>query len=808
VFQPGSAALRTIRIAAAFHAGVVAIDRPGPQQFVLALIVGAAALGLLPPGRRRGSGPIRTLATLAIAGFAGAAVAGLAADAPPPDFGSGSRWEDWIEVPATVTGTVSDTRLLHPDRIELLIAAERIEVAGRAGPISRPIGIRLTLPRPEAAGTPPWPPGERLRLTARLSAPRAFGNPGAFDYPAWLRARGIRLVGSVKSALLVERLDRGRWRPAGWSARVRAAVIRRIERAGPHSAPFLAALLVGDRSAIDPAIEEPLQCAGIYHIVALSGLNVAWLAAVAAFGSRLLAIPAPAARGWVMGALAGYWWVAPASGSMGRATLMGLLYLAGRMTGRRVTPAAALGTAGILMLIGGPAWVADPGYQLSVAATLGILVVGGRPDGRRVGEGWRRLPRLAAEASRVSLGALAGTLLIGAHHFQRVVPASLPANLIAVPCAAVLLVLAAGLAILGGSPGILVRPMAALADGLLGALVTSAGFVAAIPGLSFRVVPPSGLSSAGALAALMVGWAGGRRPARAAGRVAFALLAIGMLAAGWWPPAPGILRVVALDVGQGDAIVVELPSGATMLVDAGGRTRSGFDFGDAVVAPALRSLRHLRIDLLVVTHAHQDHLGGAAAILRQFRPAAVWVGRVPSCDPRARWFEAEAARIGVPVVVPRRGLRTRFGGVEIDVLNPGGAGAAPDGPAANNDSIVLLARLGEREVLLTGDIEAEVERSLVERGADLAADLIKIAHHGSRSSTGAEFLRRVRPKEAIVSSGRGNPWGHPDPEVLDRLRRAGARIWRTDQDGAACLQTDGRGPWRWCGRPFRSPRGP
>ena len=795
------AAFRALLVAASFHAGVVALPLPAAQRGLVAGAIGATALLLrMCGGTHPGPGPVRIVATILIAGIAGGVVAACdRARDLPPEIGAGTTWYGWQEGVATITGTLVDCRHLPPDRIELQIAVDRVEIGGQARVLPRRIGVRVTLPRPAGGNDPPWDPGDRLRLTARLSRPRPFGNPGAFDYPAWLRARGIGLVGSVKSVLLVDRLDRERYSLTGLSARVRRSIVRRIHRAArPESAPFLAALLVGERSGIAEAIEEPLQRAGVYHIVALSGLNVVWLAGVVGFVGRLMAV-GPCRRRWlVLAALAAYWWVAPGSGSMGRASLMALLYVGGQTLGRRVTPLAALGRAATLMLMVTPAWSDDPGFQLSLSATLGILIVAPVRNPAPIATAATRGIAAAASALRVSAGAMAGTLLIGAHHFHRVSAASLPANLVAVPIAAILLALSGCLAISGASPGFISGPLAAAADRLLAVLVTIADRLSSLPGLAVWVVPPPAPAAAVALAALLLGFAADRRPVRLAAGILLVGLVLATLCAGRTARPPGDLRVIALDVGQGDAILVELPSGDTMLVDAGARTRSGFDFGADVVAPAIRARGRLRLELFVVTHAHQDHLGGAIAILRQLRPAVVWVGRMPPCDPRVRAFETQAARLGIPVVSPRGGVVTRVGGVQFQVLNPSGTG--PDGPALNDDSLVLRLAHGRSHLLLTGDIEGGLERRLARAGVPLEAGLLKVPHHGSRSSSTTEFLRRVRPEVAIISCGRGNPWGHPEPEVLDRLRQAGARVWRTDRDGAGCLESEGGDRWRPCDR--------
>ncbi len=796
------AAFRALLAAASLYAGVTAAHSTPIRAILVMAGIAVTACVVRPEaeaGGGRWTGLLRIARVVLLTAFAGWLSADLRDRGMTPDgLDTAIPQAPYHEEISIVTGTLTDCRVLPPDRLELQITVEQITIGGRAtGPRARGTGARITLPLPAGGADPPWTPGDRLRMAARLSRPRAFGNPGAFDYPAWLRARGIHLVGTVKSPLLVERLGRASW-VAGLSARIRSRIVRRIESGGGrYSGPFLAALLVGERSGLGEEIEEPLQRAGVYHIVALSGLNVAWLAGLVSFLARGAGAH-PRLRRWlIMGAIATYWWIAPTSGSMERASLMGLIYLGSQTLTRRVVPAAALGTAAGLMLVVDPAWAVDPGFQLSLAATLAILLVA--PIDSESILRRSRVPglNLVAGSVRISSGALAGTVLIGAHYFHRVSAAAIPANLAAVPIAAALLALGALIALCGGQAAVVGACAASIADWLLSLLVSIATRVADLPGLAIWVVPPPAVAAAASLAAMILGYAAPRRSVRAVGWAVFAGLLFITLAAGRSGRASGILRVIALDVGQGDAVLVELPTGGTILVDAGGRTRTGFDFGSRVVAPAIRARGHLRLDLLGVTHAHQDHLGGATSILRQFHPDAVWVGRMPPCDSRVRSFEREATALGIPVVSPRRGVSAWIGNVRVEVLNPRG----PDspGPAANDDSLVLRLGFGRRHALLTGDIEGELEVRLVREGSVLHAELLKVAHHGSRTSTTPELLDQVQPQAALISVGRVNPWGHPDTVVLERLRRAGVQVWRTDQDGAACLETGGEGRWRPCG---------
>ena len=213
-----------------------------------------------------------------------------------------------------------------------------------------------------------------------------------------------------------------------------------------------------------------------------------------------------------------------------------------------------------------------------------------------------------------------------------------------------------------------------------------------------------------------------------------------------------------------------------------------------MVAPALRALGVLNLDLLAITHAHRDHIGGALAVLKQFSPSAVWLGRMPPGERSVEELQRLAAQRGIPLVSPRRGVRLRIDSTVVEILNPG-RGVAVTGPASNNDSLVLRLTYRDRNVLLTGDLEDALESVLVREDRELAADVLKVGHHGSRTSTSPPFLARIHPRLGLISVGAGNPWGHPSADVLSRLAAARVTVLTTERDGAVGVSTDGSSGW-------------
>jgi competence protein ComEC len=693
-----------------------------------------------------------------------------------------------------------------------------------------------------------WRAGRRVRLPVTLRRPSRYLDPGVPDHERALARRGTTLVGTTKSGGLVDVLARGSWvdeRLAAARAFSRRAIDAGVGRWSPRSAAIVAAIVIGDRAGLDEDVQRRLQDAGTYHVIAISGGNIAILAGLLLGAFRIAGWLGRGAMVSAMALLTVYAMLVGGGASVDRATLMAVVYFIGRAFDHRGLPLNSLALVAGLLVAGDPLSVADPAFILTCGATLAILVVvpavmalyaesaesaesaGSAAHAERsVSPAVRAISRFKRSLlTMFAASAAAEALLfpVGATIFSRVTFAGLGLNFVAIPLMGVAQV--AGMAVV---PLAVWPSLASLAGWIahLGAagLMRSAELVRFAPVLAYRVAPPSPVAVAIYYAAAIAWWSVARR-LRAEGASASLAVArhmsvtraeagglrgaigrtaaaIAVTAALWILVDPrtliaargdGRLHVTFLDVGQGDAAFVRFPRGSTMLVDAGGlASTSSFDIGDRVVAPVLRDAGVRRVDEVVLTHGDPDHIGGAPAIVREFRPREVWEGiPVPRFAPMNAVREAAQAG-GARWTTVYRGDRRVIDGVDVIARHP----AVEDWErqrVRNDDSIVLELRWrDEVSVLLTGDIGRAVEQDITPLVPPARLRIMKVPHHGSLTSSSAGFLAATRPQVAVFSAGRGNHFGHPAPEVLDRYRAIGAAIFRTDQDGAVTVDTDGK----------------
>ncbi len=632
--------------------------------------------------------------------------------------------------------------------------------------------------------------GTRVRVSGRLYPPRPPANPGEPDMTVILGSRGISGTLYVRSAsdLRIQRLERpGAAAAMGTVFRDHMIAVTRATLPARQAA-ILSGMLFGGRPE---EIGDMLQATGTAHLFAVSGLHVGLVASVmcgmvAGLGLRGGTALAPA--------LVGVWLYATACGmrpSVVRAAAM--LSVAG-VAGFMRRPVSALGAmclAGLLMVIQNPLMVFDPGAQMSFAVVFGVLHLS--PRLRRT---FRALPAVAAGPLSVSVAAQAGATPLAAWYFGQVSPVAIIAN---VPCVAL-----AGMAVVtglgAGLVGTCYLPAAYVLNAatslVLYALEWVIALFARLPFAALAVARPPLWAVLGFYVVLVT--TGAPRPLRralGAIRRHLPVLAACAATAVVWVAAvgPRHLEVVFLSVGQGDSALIRSPSGRTVLVDGGGTSGPGRDPGAEVVVPYLARRGLRRLDIVVATHPHQDHVGGLLEVIRRVGVQAVLKPPVPEeVRPGLDRLLVDLARErGVRVVEVVRGGRVDLGdGVTMEILHPPAAGHGGTVTDLNDLSIVMRVSFQGVEVLFTGDAGPGVLAGLVQEGYNLDADVLKVPHHGARGSCPWDVLPAISPDWAVISVG-PNTFGHPARGTLESLTESGARVLRTDHSGAVTVR--GRG---------------
>ena len=701
--------------------------------------------------------------------------------------------------------------------------------------------------------------GDRVRAVARLLRPETYHDPGVWSRQEFLLDQGItstatvsldqvERLGGSSGSLFACRL--GEWQHASTERLLTLpSAMRRFPsalRLTQEDAAMLSAMVAGDRTYLTHSLRVGFERTGSFHMLVVSGFHLAIVAGCILWVTRRLRMPqVPATLLTIVGSFT-YALFTGFATPVQRSLLMVTLYLVARLVYRERSPLNTIGFASLCLLVVSPRSLFESSLQMTLLAVVAIAGIAApllastihpyvkatrdlrltaidgklRPNQAQFRvtlrmfsavfndtpfdrfTAWmvpfcvRFFLRLVELLTVSCVVELAMTLPM-AIYFHRITIFALPVNLFILPLLLLLMPMAL-ITLLAAW----VWPAAAVVPGVFVALPLHFGrwLVDLFGSLAlgdFRIPAPLLVQSmvfCGLLATAMVlargtGWQ--RRAAWAAMLIA-ALVAVA--------PRPiehphDALLMEAIDVGQGDALLLITPEGKTLLVDGGGfgggphQAPQDFDIGEEVVSEVLwsRGIRHL--DAVALTHAHSDHMGGLPAVLRNFRPAEFWVGNNPHSGAYNALLE-EAADLHVLLRSLRAGDAFQFGSTSVVVLAPF-RDYQPGPEATNNDSMVLHMAYGATSVMLAGDAEAPVERAMLTEPG-LESTLLKVGHHGSISSTRPEFLARVAPKWAVISCGLNNRYGHPRREVLEALQAAGVRTYSTDIDGAACFLLNGK----------------
>lgn len=659
--------------------------------------------------------------------------------------------------------------------------------------------------------------GETVLFRAPLHAPRVSRFPGDYDAAVHLASRGIELQGSVpergdltvlEGPLAVERnlvsilLDRAR-----------NTTLDLVRQTLPEDAAAITeAFVLGDAPTMTPELRQPFDAAGAAHLLAVSGLQatllasllfalIRWLWGRSAWLMRL-SDPGPTAALLCIPAIFIYAAYAGGAASVLRSAWMAAAAMLGVWWRRPGSVAQTLGFAALVMLAMEPRSLHDVGFLLSFLSVLSLALLA--PGMAQVLEPGGHAPSwrtwiMAAIAS--SATAWIATTPLTAHLFGRIAIYGALTNVLLVPLGG--LVLPAVVVLVIGGTALNLPLLIGIAGALGLAIKDICAVLARLPYALVEIPPPPLYAVALSLVGALLLAVGTRRAV-----VAGMALVAGSCVLGFVPEHPDdhALRVLMAPVGQGDGMILRLPSGEVAVVDAGGSWRDSDDPGATVIAPILRRLGVKQLRLVVASHPHPDHQNGLPSLVREFRAQEVWTNGQPSGHPRFADLMRAAQEVGAKLHVftrdPGQPWAIRdIGGATFTVLHPFPVRDAPDAPfhfpefGTNDNSLVIRVSLGNTSILLPGDIEHEAEQILLHGDprvrAALKTDILKVPHHGSITASSEELLDAVAPHVALLGVGSGNIWNFPNPEVMRRYAQRRVDVWRTDQDGLITAVLDG-----------------
>ena len=716
-----------------------------------------------------------------------------------PDFPSSHVVHIVSDKPQIVEGIIASRPEATDMGYRLLLDTERLY----EGADSKPLTGRLLLFVGE--GKPEMLTGDRVRCVTRIKQPRMYGLPGEFDYPRYLAYRDIFATGFVKSGEDVILMESGMAFPL---QRGVDAIARHLGKFMDANLPMpengiLKALLLGDRGGVPQEIENAYTRSGVNHILSISGFHVGiialflfYLLIVVCRTSELLLLHLDLRRTLLLvtlPVLVFYLFLSGAAPATARSVLTIAVYVVALALQRETDPVNPLLLAALVILGINPAALFDLSFQLSFLAIWGILVlvpVFNRPFSGKISG----MAEKALLFFFVSLAATLVTLLPVAYYFHRVSFTGLVTNFVVVP------LMGYGAVVLGFSA----LPLVYLAPPLANILLLGAAWLVKISDrfiLLCAKAPVLPLLNPGSfdlllfLLALTAATFVTHRPMR---YWSVAVLTAGLTFHLFCIPDPdaGRLRVNFFSIGQGDATLIRFPDGRTMLVDGGGNRRGvASDVGERLLAPALWKLGISRIDYLVLTHPHPDHLQGVAFVAANFKVGEFWEsGELVSSTEYTMLKETLAAKRIPSRVIGADSPAISIGSIRIEPLAPISKGRHElTSDDENECSLVFRLVAGRTSILFTGDIGAVTEAELLKRHVDVQCTILKVAHHGSLFSSSLPFLKAAAPRHAVISVGFGNSFHLPAPITLTNLERGGIAVYRTDRDGTIEMQCSEKG---------------
>ncbi|OGL47834.1 MAG: DNA internalization-related competence protein ComEC/Rec2, partial [Candidatus Schekmanbacteria bacterium RBG_16_38_10] len=688
-----------------------------------------------------------------------------------------------------LAGTVVSIPQEYEDRTSFIINAEKLEKDGRNFAVTGKVQVNIY------DGGTQVDYGDRLKFYARIVVPRGAKNPGGFDYQKFLKHKGILLVARIKNDLFIaDRIGGAGNSFLEWIYGWRKMLINKINEnfIFPNSS-MLVATLFGERSSLTEEIEKAFKYSGTYHIFAISGFNIGLVGFIFYMFFRIIGCSPSTASFPSIIAVVFYSLLAGMEPSVKRAMIMALVYFVSVIIKRENNLYNTLCVAAFIILVIEPNAVFDIGFILTFAATFFIIYLTPKFDNVLKFIPFRYVRGLVS----ASLSAQIGVTPVLAFYFNNISLTGVLANLVAVPLAS--LIFGTGILFFFclSLPSILLSYSVKALDLMLSSMLEVVEFFSRLPFSYIRVFTP-GLFEILLFYVLifLIVSSKGKKLLQVV-LIAFAVILTCSLCINLFPSlGSDELKITFLDVGEGDSAFIEFPDGKTALIDGGGTYDDKFDVGEKVVTPYLLFSRIRTIDYVVLTHPHPDHMNGIKAVLNNFRVKNFLEGcAINNSSPNYSLIKKMIQERNIPQKRVMRGEEFKIGeNILIRFLNPSeklcerGNGFFKN---INDQSLAFQVIYKKFRILFTGDIEKEAIEDIISRDTELRSTVIKVPHHGGKVSVNYQLVKRVLPKIAVISVGTNNSFSHPSKETLEDYKKSGAKIYRTDINGAVMLRTDG-----------------
>ncbi len=655
-----------------------------------------------------------------------------------------------------------------------------------------PIKIKLTIPNNKKSNKI-FNFGDNIEVTGKLRLPTVALNKGSFDYNDYLKSQGIYGV-CYANQYQVKKI-KGDLRPniiEHYVFKIQSSVINTINKFLPNNeAALLKALIIGDKSELSPEVRENFAISGLSHVIAVSGMHLTIFIISIGFLLKFFKINKYISHFISIIFIVIFIFVAGSTPSVMRAGIMAIIFLFAYFINKDADTLNSLFISAALILIYNPLILFNAAFQLSFAATLSILIFY-KPIYDKI----KFLPNSIAKILSASLAAQLGTALITAYHFNSFSIIAILSNIVIVPCISITLISGLMLYLVGNISFYIGLGISGLSFIFLKFILSASKILANIPYAMITIARPSLALIIGYLLFIYILYnlLKGIKSSRKIklSYLIIIILIISSITFKIWDQQ--FLEVTFINVGQGDCTFIKCPGNKTLLIDAGGiKGEDAYDIGANVVAPYLINRGQRKIDIAIVSHYHEDHANGILSLMDLFKINNLILPYKEKRNDLMEKLIDRANKNKVPIHYASNGDNlTIKDNIDLQILALKNEYIQTDAINENNKSLLAKLNYNNLSFLFTGDIEKETEKYMLENNYDIGANVLKVAHHGSKTSSTEQFLKKVSPEYAIISVGKNN-FGHPSEETLDKLRYTNIKVYRTDLNGTVSFIANKQG---------------